>query len=57
MAHVFYDIFSNISVSFMQLNFYLGHRSQKYDLQNRSFTYDIGALLVGDMRYTSLGPT
>ena len=41
----------------MHLKFYLGHPSQKYGLQNGSYTYDIGMVLLGDMRYTSLDPT
>ena len=57
MAHVFYAMFSIINVSFMQLKFYLGHHYQKYGLQNGSFTYQIGVLLLGDMRYTSLDTT
>ena len=57
MGHVFYDIFSIINVSFKQLKFYLGHHSQKYGLQNGSYTYDIGILVLGDIRYTSLDPT
>ena len=56
-GHVFYDIFSIINVSFMLLKFKLGHRSQKYGLGNGSYTYHIGILLLGDMRYTSLDPT
>ena len=55
MDHVFYDIFSIINISVMHLKFYLGHCSEKYGLQNGSYTLDIG-LLLGDMRYTSLYP-
>ena len=57
MGHVFYDIFSIINVSFTHLKFYLGHHSQKYGVQNGSYTYDIGILLLGDKRYTSVDPT
>ena len=57
MGHVFYDIFVIINVSVLHLTFELGHRSQKNGLQNGSYTYDIGILLVGDMSYTSLNPT
>ena len=57
MGHVFYDIFVIINVSFLHLTFELGHHSQKNGLQNGSYTYDIGILLVGDMSYTSLNPT
>ena len=57
MGHEFYDIFSIINVSCMHLIFYLGLPSQKYGLQNGSDTDDIGMLLLGDMRYTSLDPT
>ena len=57
MGHVFYDYFSILNVSFMHLKFYLGHPSQKYGLQNGSYTNDNGILLLGDMRYTSLDPT
>ena len=57
MGHVIYDIFSIIDDLFMHLKFYLGHHSQNYGLQNGSYTYDIGILLLGDMRYTSLDPT
>ena len=56
MGHVFYDIFSIINVSFMHLKFYLGHHSQKYGLQNGSYTFNIGILFLRDMRYTSLDP-
>ena len=56
-VHIFYDMFSIINGSLMQWKFYLGCHSQKYGLQSGSFTYDIGVLLLGDMRYTSLGPT
>ena len=38
MGHVFYDIFSIL----IRMKFYLGHDSEKYSLQNGSFTYDIG---------------
>ena len=55
MGHVFYDIFSIIIVSFTRLKFYLRHDSQKCGLQNGSFFYDIGVLLLGD-RFTSLHP-
>ena len=51
------DTFSIRNVSFMHLKFYLSHHSQKYGLQNGSNTYDIGILLLGEMRYTSLDPT
>ena len=54
---MFYDIFLIKNVSFMHLKFYLCHYSQKYGLRNESYTYDIGILLVGDKRYTSLDPT
>ena len=47
--------FSMINVSFMQWKFYLGRHPQKYGLQNG--TYDIGVLLLGDMRYTFQDPT
>ena len=57
MGHVFYNIFSTINISVMHFKFYLGHYSQKYGLQNGSNTYDIGILLLGDMRYTSLDLT
>ena len=57
MGHVFYDIFSIINVSFMNLKVLLGHHLQKYGLQNGSFTHDIGILLCGNMRYTSIDPT
>ena len=30
MGHVFYDIFSIINISFMQLKFYHGHHQPKY---------------------------
>ena len=53
----FNDIFSIINVSCMHLKFYLGLPSQKYGLQNANYTDDIGILLLGDMRYTSLDPT
>ena len=52
MGHVFYDIFSIINVSFLQLKFYLRH-----GLQNGSFTCGISVLLLGDARYKSLGLT
>ena len=54
MGHVFYDIFSILNVSFMHLKFYLGHHSETYGLQIGSYTYHIGILLFGDMRYTFL---
>ena len=54
---LFNDIFSIMNLSFMLLKFELAHRSQKYGLQNESYTYDIGKLLLGDMRYTCLDPT
>ena len=57
MGHVLYHIFSIRCVSFMHLMFYLCHHSQKNGLQNGSYTYDIGTLLLGDIRYTSLDPT
>ena len=57
MGHVFYDFFSILNVSFVHFKFYLGHPSQKYGWQNGSYTNDIGILLLGDMRYTSLDPT
>ena len=57
MDHVFYDIFPIINVSLIQMKFYHDHHSQKYGLQNGSFPYDIGALLLGDIRYTSLDCT
>ena len=57
MGDVSYDIFSIINVSFMHLRFYLCHHSQKYGLQNGSYTYHIGILLLIDMRYRSLDPT
>ena len=37
-----------IIVSFMQWIFYLGRHSQKNGLQNGSFTYDTGVILLGD---------
>ena len=42
MGHVFYDMFSIVNVSLIRMKFYLGHDSEKYSLQNGSFTYDIG---------------
>ena len=57
MGHVFYDIFSIINVSCMHLKFYLDLPIQNYVLQTGSYADDIGILLLGDMRYTSLGPT
>ena len=57
MGHVFYDFFSILNVSFVHLKFNLGHPLQKYGLQNGSYTDDIGILMLGDMRYTSLDPT
>ena len=45
---MFYDIFSIINISFMQLKFNLGRDSQKYGLQNGSFTFDFDVLLLGD---------
>ena len=57
MGHAFYDIFSIINVSCMHLKFYLDLPIQKYGLQTASYADDIGILLLGDMRYTSLDPT
>ena len=57
MGHVFYDIFLIINVSFIHSKFYLDLPSQKYGLQTGSYTDDIGILLLGDMRYTTLDPT
>ena len=57
MGHVFYDIFSIINLSCMHLKFDLDLPSQKFGLQTGSYTDDIGILLLGDMRYTSLDPT
>ena len=54
MGHVFDDMFSFISVLFMLTKFYLGQHSHKYGLQNGSFTYDIGVLYLGNVKYTSL---
>ena len=45
MGHLFYDMISIINVLFMPLKFYLGHREQKYGLQNGSFSYHIRVLL------------
>ena len=41
----------------MQLKFYLDHHSRKYCLQNGSFFYDIGVLLLRDVRYKSVHPS
>ena len=41
----------------MHLKFYLDFPSQKFALETGSYTDDIGILLLGDMRYTSLDPT
>ena len=57
MGHAFYDIFSIINKSCMHLKFYLDLPIQKYGLQTGSYADDIGILLLGDMRYTSLDPT
>ena len=57
MGHVFYDIFSIINVSCMQLKLNLHLPIQKYGVQNGRYADDIGILLLGDMRYTSLDPT
>ena len=57
MGLVFYDYFSMINVSFMHLIFKLGHHLQKWGLQNGSYTYHNGILLLGYVRYTSLDPT
>ena len=57
MGRAFYDIFSIINVSCMQLKFYPYLPSQKHGLQTGSYTDDIRILLLGDMRYTSLDPT
>ena len=46
-----------MNISFLHLKFSLGHPSQKYRLQNGSYTDDIGILFLIDMRYTSLDPT
>ena len=56
MGHVFYDSFSIINVSCMQLKFNLDLPKQKYGVQTGSYADDIGILLLGDMRYTSLDP-
>ena len=50
MGHVFYDIFSIINVSCMQLKFYLELPLQKYGVQTGSYADDIGILFLGDMR-------
>ena len=57
MGHVFYDILSIINVSCMQLKFFLDLHIEKYSLQTGSYADDVGILLLGDMRYTSLDPT
>ena len=57
MGYIFYDMFSIINCSFMQWKFYLGPHSQKHGLKKGSFAYDIGVLLLGEKRYTSLDPT
>ena len=57
MGHVFYDIFSIINVSCMQLKFNLDLPIQKYCVQTGSYADDIGILLLWAMRYTSLDPT
>ena len=56
-GHVFFDIFSITNDSCMHLKFYLGLPLQKFGIQIGSGTDDIGMLLLGDMRYTSLDPT
>ena len=53
MDHVFYDMFSIINVSFMQLKVYHDHHYEKYELQTGSFPYYIGVLLQEDVRSTS----
>ena len=50
MGHVFFDYFLIIDVSFIHLKFYLCHHAQKYGLQNGSYSYHNGILLLGDMR-------
>ena len=57
MGHVFYDIFLIIIVLLLRMKFYHGHHWQKYGLQNGSFPNDIGVLLLGDIKYTSLHAT
>ena len=57
MGHVFYDIFSFINVSCMQLKFNLDLPIEKYGAQTGCYADDIGILLLGDMRYTSVHPT
>ena len=57
MGYVFYDIFSIINVSCMQFKFNHDLPIQKYGVQTGSYADDIGILLLGDMRYTSLDPT
>ena len=59
MGHFFYDILLIINVWLMQLKFYHGHHSEKYQLQclvYGDFHHDIGILLLEDARYTSLDP-
>ena len=41
----------------MQLKFNLDLPIEKYDVQTGSYADDIGILLLGDMRYTSLDHT
>ena len=57
MGHVFKDIFPIINFSFMQLKYYHIHHLQKDELQNGSFPYDIGVLMLEGLWYTFLGLT
>ena len=57
MGHVFYDIFSILNVSCMQLKFNLDLPIQKYGVQTGSYADDNGILCLGDMRCTTLDPT